>query len=201
MARFAMQFCAEESCGKCTPCRIGSTRGVEVIDRLLAAPDSAERQRQRALLDDLCDTMQYGSLCALGGMTPSRAKCHASFPGRFRAGHSGASTMSCQCGAGASCNKDMGTPARAGEASITLTIDGQNISVPPGTSVMHAAALLDTAIPKLCATDSLEPFGSCRMCMVEIDGHRGYPASCTTPVSPGMVVRTQSDKLASCAAA
>jgi hypothetical protein len=201
MARFAMQFCAEESCGKCTPCRIGSTRGVEVIDRLLAAPDSAERQRQRALLDDLCDTMQYGSLCALGGMTPSRAKCHASFPGRFRAGHSGASTMSCQCGAGASCNKDMGTPARPGEASITLTIDGQNISVPPGTSVMHAAALLDTAIPKLCATDSLEPFGSCRMCMVEIDGHRGYPASCTTPVSPGMVVRTQSDKLASCAAA
>lgn len=70
MARFAMQFCAEESCGKCTPCRIGSTRGVEVIDRLLAAPDAAERQRQRALLDDLCDTMQYGSLCALGGMTP-----------------------------------------------------------------------------------------------------------------------------------
>lgn len=104
--------------------------------------------------------------------------------------------MSCQCGAGASCNKDMGTPARPGEASITLTIDGQNISVPPGTSVMHAAALLDTAIPKLCATDSLEPFGSCRMCMVEIDGHRGYPASCTTPVSPGMVVRTQSEKLA-----
>lgn len=70
MARFAMRFCAEESCGKCTPCRIGATRGVEVIDRLLAAPDSAERQRQRALLDDLCDTMQYGSLCALGGMTP-----------------------------------------------------------------------------------------------------------------------------------
>ena len=70
MARFAMQFCAEESCGKCTPCRIGSTRGVEVIERLLAAPDSAERERQRALLDDLCDTMQYGSLCALGGMTP-----------------------------------------------------------------------------------------------------------------------------------
>lgn len=70
MARFAMQFCAEESCGKCTPCRIGSTRGVEVIERLLAAPDSAERERQRVLLDDLCDTMQYGSLCALGGMTP-----------------------------------------------------------------------------------------------------------------------------------
>ncbi|WP_181150691.1 formate dehydrogenase beta subunit [Pseudomonas frederiksbergensis] len=69
MARFAMQFCAEESCGKCTPCRIGSTRGVEVIDRLLAAPDQNGRDEQAIILKDLCDTMQYGSLCALGGMT------------------------------------------------------------------------------------------------------------------------------------
>lgn len=70
MARFAMQFCAEESCGKCTPCRIGSTRGVEVIDRMLAAPDQSERNAQVIILKDLCDTMQYGSLCALGGMAP-----------------------------------------------------------------------------------------------------------------------------------
>ncbi|MFY0732248.1 formate dehydrogenase beta subunit [Pseudomonas sp. NFX15] len=69
MARFAMQFCAEESCGKCTPCRIGSTRGVEVIDRLLAAPDQVSREAQVIVLKDLCDTLQYGSLCALGGMT------------------------------------------------------------------------------------------------------------------------------------
>lgn len=70
MARFALQFCAEESCGKCTPCRIGSTRGVEVIDRLLAAPDQNARDTQALILKDLCDTMQYGSLCALGGMAP-----------------------------------------------------------------------------------------------------------------------------------
>lgn len=69
MARFALQFCAEESCGKCTPCRIGSTRGVEVIDRLLAAPDQGGRDQQAIILKDLCDTLQYGSLCALGGMT------------------------------------------------------------------------------------------------------------------------------------
>jgi formate dehydrogenase iron-sulfur subunit len=69
MARFALQFCAEESCGKCTPCRIGSTRGVEVIDRLLAAPDQGGRDAQAIILKDLCDTLQYGSLCALGGMT------------------------------------------------------------------------------------------------------------------------------------
>ncbi|TWD45709.1 NADH-quinone oxidoreductase subunit NuoF [Pseudomonas sp. SJZ131] len=70
MARFALQFCAEESCGKCTPCRIGSTRGVEVIDRMLAAPDQSARDTQALILKDLCDTMQYGSLCALGGMAP-----------------------------------------------------------------------------------------------------------------------------------
>ncbi|MFV3308477.1 NADH-ubiquinone oxidoreductase-F iron-sulfur binding region domain-containing protein [Pseudomonas sp. NY15181] len=69
MARFALQFCAEESCGKCTPCRIGSTRGVEVVDRLLAATDARARDEQVILLKDLCDTLTYGSLCALGGMT------------------------------------------------------------------------------------------------------------------------------------
>ncbi|MCP1604024.1 formate dehydrogenase beta subunit [Pseudomonas citronellolis] len=69
MARFALQFCAEESCGKCTPCRLGSTRGVEVVDRLIAATDLGAREEQARLLVDLCDTMQYGSLCALGGMT------------------------------------------------------------------------------------------------------------------------------------
>jgi formate dehydrogenase iron-sulfur subunit len=66
-ARYAMEFCAIESCGKCTPCRIGSTRGVEVIDRLVAGDDPA---KQEAVLRDLCETMVYGSLCALGGLTP-----------------------------------------------------------------------------------------------------------------------------------
>lgn len=77
-ARFAMEFCAVESCGKCTPCRIGSTRGVEVIDRLTALPTSDQQQqndKQRndtlELLHDLCDTMEDGSLCAMGGMTPN----------------------------------------------------------------------------------------------------------------------------------
>jgi formate dehydrogenase iron-sulfur subunit len=67
MARYAMEFCAIESCGKCTPCRIGSTRGVEVIDRILRGE---QREMNLAQLEQLCDTMQYGSLCGLGGMTP-----------------------------------------------------------------------------------------------------------------------------------
>ncbi|MGD8711085.1 MAG: NADH-ubiquinone oxidoreductase-F iron-sulfur binding region domain-containing protein, partial [Ectothiorhodospiraceae bacterium] len=66
-ARFAMEFCAIESCGKCTPCRIGSTRGVEVIDRIRAGTDVDGNLK---LLDDLCRTMLNGSLCALGGLTP-----------------------------------------------------------------------------------------------------------------------------------
>jgi len=67
MARFAMEFCAAESCGKCTPCRIGSTRGVEVIDHIVAGHKTAENLK---LLDDLCEVMATGSLCAMGGMTP-----------------------------------------------------------------------------------------------------------------------------------
>ncbi len=69
LARYAMEFCAIESCGKCTPCRIGSTRGVEVIDRIVRA-DAQSRPQQVVLLRDLCDTMLHGSLCAMGGMTP-----------------------------------------------------------------------------------------------------------------------------------
>jgi formate dehydrogenase iron-sulfur subunit len=67
LARYAMEFCALESCGKCTPCRIGSTRGVEVIDRMKSSP---QKEQQVHLLRDLCNTMLHGSLCAMGGMTP-----------------------------------------------------------------------------------------------------------------------------------
>ncbi|HYN76476.1 MAG TPA: formate dehydrogenase subunit alpha [Lamprocystis sp. (in: g-proteobacteria)] len=91
---------------------------------------------------------------------------------------------------------DFGTPARVAGPAVTLTIDGFTVSVPAGTSVMRAAQEIGISIPRLCATDSLEPFGSCRLCLVEIEGRRGYPASCTTPVEAGMQVSTQSEKLA-----
>ena len=91
---------------------------------------------------------------------------------------------------------DSGTPIRPGAALVTLTIDGQSVSVPAGTSVMAAAASLGTQIPRLCATDMIEAFGSCRLCLVEIEGRKGTPASCTTPAEPGMKVRTQTPRLA-----
>jgi formate dehydrogenase iron-sulfur subunit len=67
LARFAMEFCAVESCGKCTPCRIGSARGVELVDKIVADENRAENI---IVLEDLCNTMKFGSLCALGGFTP-----------------------------------------------------------------------------------------------------------------------------------
>ncbi|MCJ2010295.1 formate dehydrogenase subunit alpha [Methylobacterium sp. J-092] len=91
---------------------------------------------------------------------------------------------------------DYGTPIRVSDQTVTLSIDGMDVTVPAGTSVMAAAMTAGTQIPKLCATDSLEPFGSCRLCLVEIEGRRGTPASCTTPAENGMVVRTQTNKLA-----
>ncbi len=93
-------------------------------------------------------------------------------------------------------NKDYGTPAQLSETLVSVEIDGVEITVPEGTSVMRAAALADINIPKLCATDNLESFGSCRLCAVEIEGRRGYPASCTTTVDEGMKVTTQNGKLA-----
>jgi formate dehydrogenase major subunit len=91
---------------------------------------------------------------------------------------------------------DTGTPIRIATTTVTLTIDGTTVSVPKGTSVMAAAALMGTQVPKLCATDSLEPWGSCRLCLVQIEGRRGYPASCTTPAEDGMVVHTQTEAIA-----
>ncbi len=91
---------------------------------------------------------------------------------------------------------DYGTPASQSDKLITLNIDGREVTVPEGTSIMRAGVIAGITVPKLCATDSLEPFGSCRLCVVEIEGRRGYPASCTTPVAEGLVVKTQTSKLA-----
>lgn len=90
---------------------------------------------------------------------------------------------------------DFGTPAVTGAPDVTLAIDGRAVTVPAGTSVMRAAALSGGAIPKLCASDNLAAFGSCRLCLVEVEGMRGTPASCTTPVAEGMVVHTQTPRL------
>ncbi len=92
--------------------------------------------------------------------------------------------------------QDLGTPARHSARTVTLTIDDREVVVPEGTSVMRAAALAGIGVPKLCATDQLEAFGSCRMCLVQIEGMKGLPASCTTPVAQGMKVTTQNKQIA-----
>ncbi|MQT14203.1 formate dehydrogenase subunit alpha [Segnochrobactrum spirostomi] len=90
---------------------------------------------------------------------------------------------------------DYGTPAAKSDKTVSLTVDGFRISVPEGTSIMRAAKEAGITVPKLCATDMLNSFGSCRMCLVEIEGRNGTPASCTTPVAEGMAVKTQTPRL------
>ncbi len=91
---------------------------------------------------------------------------------------------------------DHGTPRITSDVLVCLTIDGRAVTVPEGTSVMRAAAEAGVTVPSLCATDSLKAFGSCRLCLVEIEGRRGAPSSCTTPAAEGMVVTTHSPRLA-----
>lgn len=98
--------------------------------------------------------------------------------------------MACQC------QPDFGTPASDSASRVSLLIDGRQVSAPAGSSVMRAALEAGIPIPRLCATDQLEAFGSCRLCLVQVEGRRGYPASCTTPVEEGMKVSTQSPHLA-----
>ena len=92
--------------------------------------------------------------------------------------------------------RDLGTPAVESVEEVTVSIDGMPVSVPSGTTVMRAAAIAGVDVPKLCATEDLEPFGSCRLCLVEIEGCKGYPASCTTIAEEGMVVHTETDHVA-----
>jgi formate dehydrogenase major subunit len=90
---------------------------------------------------------------------------------------------------------DYGTPKSKAEKEVSVTIDGFEIKVPEGTSIMRAAMDAGIQVPKLCATDMLDSFGSCRVCVVEIQGRNGTPASCTTPVMDGMKVSTQTERL------
>src|SRR5260370_28867176 len=90
---------------------------------------------------------------------------------------------------------DYGTKFVAAETMVTLTVDGHEVTVPEGTSIMRASMEAGIKVPKLCATDSLESFGSCRMCLVDIEAPAGTPASCTTPVAPGMKVRTHTEQM------
>jgi formate dehydrogenase major subunit len=92
-------------------------------------------------------------------------------------------------------DRDFGTPEAKSKVMVTLTVDGFDVTVPEGTSIMRAAAIAGITVPKLCATDSVDAFGSCRLCLVEIEGRNGTPASCTTPVAPGLKVHTQTGKL------
>ena len=91
---------------------------------------------------------------------------------------------------------DFGTPLSKSADSVKVEIDGLPATVKAGTSILRAARESGVDIPKLCATDSLKPFGSCRMCLVEVEGRKGFPASCTTPVEAGMIIRTQTETLA-----
>lgn len=92
---------------------------------------------------------------------------------------------------------DYGTPVSRSDKMVTLTIDGNQVTVPEGTSIMRASMEAGIAIPKLCATDMVDAFGSCRLCLVEIEGRNGTPSSCTTPVMEGQVVHTQTGRLKS----
>src|SRR6202167_2585479 len=91
---------------------------------------------------------------------------------------------------------DYGTPAPIiSDQKVTLEIDGKSVTVPARTSIMRAAVQAGSQVPKRCATDSVEAFGSCRLCLVEVEGRRGTPASCTTPAEAGMIVRTKTPRL------
>ena len=152
------------------------------------------------VLEDLCNTMKFGSLCALGGFTPYQVISTLNHFPKILALHRACKLLNRRRAMSLVQQSlvqeiDYGTPRSKSEKMVSLSIDGKQISVPEGTSIMRAAMETGIEIPKLCATDMLDAFGSCRLCLVEIEGRGGTPASCTTPVAEGIVVRTKSERL------
>ena len=193
-ARFAMEFCAAESCGKCTPCRIGSVRGMETMDKIIAGRGRGQSGTDPRPLPhhEVRFPLRTGRLHSV----PGDERDGTTFPEDFRRGAATGRRIKKE----APDVPDPGTRLRhAGrhqpQTMVTLTVDGHAVTVPEGTSIMRASMEAGIKVPKLCATDTLDSFGSCRMCLVEIEGRAGTPASCTTPVAPGMKVRTVTDKL------
>jgi hypothetical protein len=197
-ARFAMEFCAIESCGKCTPCRIGSTRGVEVIDRSgRGRTDRRQIAAARSVRDhDLRLALRAGRPHALSG-----AERAEPFPGRFFARARARASRGREDDSHAiHCRTRLRhprAPARTGDADHRRP----RVTVPEGTSVMRAAALAGIKIPKLCATDSWRPSAPAACAWSRSRGMKGTPASCTTPVAEGMKVTPRPSSSPSCAAA
>ena len=173
------------------PHRLDARRGGHRPDRARAGARREPAPARRSVRDDAAWlAVRAGRHDALPGAERAQA-----FPQRTSAPRA---RIEAQCASQRRSNmyaidhEDLGTPAiRSGE-SVTLEIDGLRRHGAGGTSIMRAAALAGSSIPKLCATDTLKAFGSCRLCLVEIEGRKGYPASCTTAVADGMKVRTRS---------
>ena len=193
-------------CGKCTPCRIGSTRGVETHRQDHRA--ASERDAEPALLDDLCEVMTDGSLCAHGR---AHADAGAQRAHAFPRGLLDRAPMSRRSGVSEIRSHDPisgNRPRHPGRAQRRRdrrrsTIDGQPVTV-AGGHLGHARRRRWPAstCPSCAPPTASRPFGSCRLCLVEIDGRKGTPASCTTPVAPGMqVTHPVAAARASCAAA
>ncbi len=144
-ARFAMEFCAIESCGKCTPCRIGAVRGVETVDRIARGDATAHPAADRPVQhDEGRVAVRAGRLYPLSGDVRADP-----FPRRLCPHERGRRMKDFIIP-----DRDFGTPAAKSKQMVTLTIDGFAVTVPEGTSIMRAAAEAGIQVPKLCATDS-----------------------------------------------
>ena len=201
LTRALVAFCQYESCGKCFPCRMGMSHLLEVLERICGLegePEDLDLMRRTG------ENMQAGSLCGHGqlGFNPVSSALRY-FPDEFEAhiletpvpyGHLPRTTILAKPVAPVD-----PAPARQGAIKmpddITITIDGVEVATQPGKMVLEAAIDAGIYVPYLCYHPGMKPYAACRMCVVEVEGQRGYPAACTLPVADGMVVRNQNQEV------
>jgi predicted molibdopterin-dependent oxidoreductase YjgC len=214
LAHYFLSFTQDESCGKCTPCRIGTRQMAEILERIKKGnghPDDLGK------LEELAETVRLTSLCGLGQTAPNPVLTtlryfRDEYQAHVEEGRCPA--LSCMdlvyfeinedCVGCGICLKECPSQAITGEKKLSrqgsrimieLSVDGRKVEVEEGASVLDAARRAGVYVPTLCYQPDLSPFGGCRMCVVEIEGVRGFPTSCTTPAEQGMVVRTDTEKV------
>ena len=190
VARFFMEFCVDESCGKCIPCRAGTVQMLHLLEKILNRQATA---RDLAKLEELCDMVKNTSLCGLGQTAPNPTLSTLRF---FRKEYEELLQPDPfgPRGNGEAKKTELANPNNF-MAAKTLTIDGKEVSAEEGATILEVATDAGIKIPTLCHLDGVYDVGACRLCLVEVAGIAKLLPACTTKISEGMDVKTDSERL------
>ncbi len=180
-------FFRDESCGQCVPCRVGTVRQEEALDRLIRGPARGSVATELKLIDDVGAGMRDGSICGLGQTAYAAVESAIKRLRLF-----GETNGRALAPAGSPAPSTRGTPS---PGTVEIHVDGRTVRMRAGATILDACRSVDIAVPTLCFLETLAPASACRLCVVEIEGSRVLAPSCSRAAEDGMVVHTASERV------